>query len=155
MLKSDRNRDIIQIITSQSIGSQEVLLEELRKLGHEITQATLSRNLKEMGIGRKPDGENGYVYFISNAPSLPESQPQSANIPPQSIISLEYSYNFAILKTIPGFASSVAMVIDSSQFMEIAGTIAGDDTILIIPREPFTKTDIQKRIREAFPLFNL
>lgn len=150
MLKSSRKHDIIRIISNQKISSQEELLDLLRDHGHELTQATLSRNLKELGIGRKPDSEKGYVYFVSEQHSQPKAIGSHINISPETILSIEYSYNFGILRTIPGFASSVAMLIDSYRLSEIAGTIAGDDTILIIPREPYKRADIDARLREVF-----
>jgi len=149
MPKNKRNEDIIRIIKSRNIANQEELLDELRALGHELTQATLSRNLKELGVGRIPDSEKGYIYFIPNRLSNDERVRVGVNVPKGSIVSFEFTYNLGVLRTIPGFANSVAIMIDLSGSQEIAGTIAGDDTILIIPREPFEREDVERVIQRV------
>jgi transcriptional regulator of arginine metabolism len=149
MDKDNRKNDIKKIISTQKISGQEELLNVLKNMGYELTQATLSRDIKEMGIAKVPDHEKGYIYVLPKNIGLGERV--SMNTQSESIISLEFSYNFGIIKTLPGFASSVSIYIDSLDAAEIAGTIAGDDTILVIPREPNTKEELKAVLHKVFP----
>jgi transcriptional regulator of arginine metabolism len=149
MDKDNRKQDIKKIISTQKISGQDELLIALKRMGYELTQATLSRDIKEMGIAKMSDHEKGYIYVLPKNIGLTDRM--AMNTPNESIVSLEFSYNFGIIKTLPGFASSVAIYIDSHELHEIAGTIAGDDTILIIPREPHTKEDMIITLQRIFP----
>jgi len=151
MDKESRHYEIKKIISSRKISGQEELVEELSKLGCEITQATLSRDLKEMGIAKIPDIDLGYVYVLPQKLGMMDRMGAAMNVPGESIISVEFSYNFGIVRTYPGFANSVAILIDSAKDINIAGTIAGDDTILVIPREPATKIEIKAVLDRLFP----
>lgn len=151
MAKSSRKQDIKKLISSLKITNQDELLEELRQLGYELTQATLSRDLKSLGVAKMPDNEKGYIYVLPEKMGMHDRMPSSLNLPTESVISLEFSYNFGIVRTLPGFASSVAIYIDSFRSKEIAGTIAGDDTILIIPREPASNEEVKKTLQHVLP----
>lgn len=150
MVKNSRKQEIKRLIVALKISNQDELLEALRKLGYELTQATISRDLKELGVAKMPDSEKGYIYVLPEKMGMQERMPSSLNMP-VSVMSLEFSYQFGILKTLPGFASSVAIYIDSHHAKEIAGTIAGDDTILIIPREPATHEDVKEALKSMLP----
>ena len=151
MVKNSRKQEIKKLILSLKISNQDELLDELRKQGFELTQATLSRDLKELGVAKMPDNEKGYIYVLPEKMGMQERMPASLNMPAVSVLSLEFSYQFGILRTLPGFASSVAIYIDSYHSKEIAGTIAGDDTILIIPREPATHDDVRLALKSILP----
>ncbi len=151
MNKENRLRDIKKIISSEKISGQDELLESLKIIGYDITQATLSRDIKELGIGKMPDPEKGYIYVLPQKIGLADRMGVPLHIPGDSILSFELSYHFGIIKTLPGFASSIAIYIDTKKLPEISGTIAGDDTILIIPREPHTGEDVKRIILTLFP----
>jgi len=137
MQKTKRLLAIEKIITEGSIPSQDELLKKLKGKNIICTQATLSRNLKQLGVSRIPNGMGGYKY------SLPENNRTTLvsagklNIVP-AIHEIIEAKGMMIIKTIPGNASSTAFYIDNAGRYEIAGTIAGDDTILIIPRDGIT-----------------
>ncbi|MGD9977919.1 MAG: arginine repressor [Bacteroidales bacterium] len=143
MNKGNRKKDIKKIISNNKISGQDELLELLKKMGYELTQATLSRDLKELGVAKIPDPEKGYIYVLPRQIGFSDTMTLTKNPPSNSVVSLDFSYNFGIIKTLPGFASSVAIYIDSFSYAEIAGTIAGDDTILVIPMEPNTSEEIK------------
>ena len=155
MDKESRKQDIKKIIAARKISGQEELLEELAELGYDITQATLSRDLKELGVAKVPDHELGYIYVLPQKIGVMERMTNAMHIPGESIVSIEFSYNFGIVRTYPGFGNSVAIFIDSSKEDAIAGTIAGDDTILVIPREPATKKEIKETLERIFPNFSI
>ena len=144
-MKNKRNR--LQIITellrSTGIGSQEELLNLLAERKLNVTQATLSRDLKLLKVAKTPLANGTYKYVLP---------PITKTISPQgtfnhltshgAVLSIEFSGNLAVMKTKPGYASAIAWDIDNKGSVEILGTIAGDDTILIIPREGVTRDQI-------------
>src|SRR5512147_1550853 len=114
MDKETRHQDIKQIISLHKISCQEELLEVLKEKGYDLTQATLSRDIKEMGIAKVPDPDKGYIYVMPHRIGLHERMIKPSGIPGESIVSIEFSYNFAVIRTYPGYANSVAIFIDSS-----------------------------------------
>jgi len=150
MQKTKRLLVIEKLISGENISSQEILMKKLKGKGINSTQATLSRDLRQIGAGRIPDGKGGYRY------SLPESMKSlaSANgklqvLPViQDIIDAK---GFLVIKTLPGNASNTAIYIDNSSRFEIAGTIAGDDTILIIPRDGITNHQVHTCLELILP----
>jgi transcriptional regulator of arginine metabolism len=149
-MKRDRVQEIRRLVSSRKISSQERLLDLLKQSGFEITQATLSRDLKAAGIAKVPDRETGYAYVVPSSGQVFKPT-QSPNIPSENVLSVEFTHSFAVLKTHSGFASGVATFIDSIKLPEIIGTLAGDDTILLITREPYTKSQILSSLRYYFP----
>lgn len=136
-----RQLTIRKIIGSKAIHSQERLLEELHDQGFELTQATLSRDLKILKVAKVPDGKNGYRYVIPEG--ISNIQPVNrTNFLVDGFRDIQFSGNLAVIKTQPGYASSIAAVLDSAEPYEILGSIAGDDTILLIMREGITPGDL-------------
>jgi transcriptional regulator of arginine metabolism len=153
MQKISRLLAIEKIISEGNISSQEVLLKKLKEEGISCTQATLSRNLRQIGVIRIPADKGGYKY------SLPDGTKQStgtgSDLNAISVIkSIADARGLILLKTIPGHASSVAFIIDGAGRYEIAGTIAGDDTILIIPRDNISLSQIHSCLEMIFPGLN-
>ncbi|MCW3804346.1 arginine repressor [Plebeiibacterium marinum] len=140
-VKAQRLATIKNIINSQNVSSQEELLSLLEKEGFMTTQATLSRDLKFLKVAKIPHSDLGYVYEMpQSAAKAPEEIHE--DFPVSGIESIDFSGNLAVIKTRPGFANSIASVIDSHDPYEILGTIAGDDTILLINREGVSKNHI-------------
>ena len=137
MQKTKRLLSIEKIIAEENISTQEELLRKLKASGINCTQATLSRNLKQLGVGRIPDGNGGYKYSLSENLRSSSEITLKVNIVPVIKDILE-AKGMMVMKTIPGNASNTAFFIDGAARYEIAGTIAGDDTILIIPRDGVT-----------------
>ena len=133
---------IKQLISSRKVSSQEDLLALLDSEGYQITQATLSRDLKYLKVAKVPDPETGYRYVIPESAVKQEEENSHEEFPVSGVESIEFSGQMAIMKTRPGFANGIASVIDSHGPYEILGTIAGDDSILIISREGISKTDV-------------
>ena len=133
MNKEERLKKIRELLSSKNISSQEELQEELSKHGFLVTQATLSRDLKNLRVVKITQNNGDSRYAVQDgtigipAPVLPDTL--------EGVISIEFSGQFGVLKTLPGFANAVAYYIDRLRLPEIMGTIAGDDTILIIARE--------------------
>ncbi len=138
--KTQRLIAIKNIISVENINNQEVLLDKLKTNGFDLTQATLSRDLTFLNVTKLNSG-NGISRYI-----LPEESSNSATIDPTGFKSLEFSGNFGMIRTIPGYANMLASLIDKRRSHEIIGTIAGDDTILIIPKDGASKEDVTNRI---------
>lgn len=139
MKTKDRRLEAIKmIISGKEVGSQEEVLSELRKEGFTLTQATLSRDLKQLKVAKAASMNGKYVYVLPNETMYRRShKPLSAGemLSNPGFLSINFSGNLGVIKTRPGYASSIAYNIDNSNVPEILGTIAGDDTIIIVLRE--------------------
>ena len=142
--------EIRRLIGSQNISSQEELMKLLEKKGFELTQATLSRDLKYLKVAKMPDNKEGYVYILADKEqAVEEVELRGSGL--SGLISIDFAQGMAILRTLPGHASSIAYIIDNLDAYEIAGTIAGDDTILLIPRDGVSRKDIIKLLKLRTP----
>lgn len=139
MKTKDRRLEAIKmIISGKEVGSQEEVLNELRKEGFTLTQATLSRDLKQLKVAKAASMNGKYVYVLPNETMYRRShKPLSAGemLSNPGFLSINFSGNLGVIKTRPGYASSIAYNIDNNNVPEILGTIAGDDTIIIVLRE--------------------
>jgi transcriptional regulator of arginine metabolism len=148
--RSARSRAIRRVIASRSVDSQEKLIELLRQEGFTVTQATLSRDLKALGIGKVP-GPGGYTY------TLPEAEVKTAGDSTfvqdfmRGFVSLEFSGAFGLIKTLPGHAGSVSSALDNMKIREVLGTVAGDDTILVVPRNGHSHGALLAALRTRIP----
>lgn len=159
IIKSKKKRlDIIkEIINTHKIDNQADLLEPLREAGIEVTQATLSRDLKQLKIAKVPDESGRYIYTLPHKDNIGRIK-QYAPIKTASqtadmggFLSITFSYNIAVVKTSPGLASSMAYDIDSGGDSEILGTVAGDDTIIIVMGEDVTHEQIYEVLAKYIP----
>jgi transcriptional regulator of arginine metabolism len=150
MQKAKRLLAIESIITEVNISTQEELLKRLKGKGISCTQATLSRNLRQLGVSRIPDGSGNYRYALSENMRNSAISPVKLNIVPviQDIVEAK---GLMVIRTIPGNASNTAFFIDSARRYEIAGTIAGDDTILLIPRDGITLHQVHTCLEIILP----
>jgi transcriptional regulator of arginine metabolism len=144
-MKNKRNRlqVITEILRSSVVGSQEDLLQVLTDRGLNVTQATLSRDLKLLKVAKTPLANGTYKYVLPSITKTISPQGTFNHLTSHgAVLSLEFSGPLAVVKTKPGYASAIAWDIDNKGSEEILGTIAGDDTILIIPREGVGRDEI-------------
>lgn len=148
--RTDRIALIKKIISEEVISNQDELQLRLKELGSEVTQATLSRDLRFMQVVKVNEGGKGYVYRLSSGKinTSAENQLSNQNFWANTVVGIEFSGNLGVLKTLPGYANSVAILIDKSNAKELLGTIAGDDTILIIMREGVKPDDVIAVLKE-------
>lgn len=142
------------LISSKELGSQEELLEALREEGYSVTQATLSRDLKQLKVAKAASMNGRYVYVLPNETmykriSKPRMASEMLSIP--GYRSVNFSGNIGVIRTRPGYASAIAYNIDNSGIDEILGTIAGDDTIIIVIKEGATTDDVLKGLSRIVP----
>ncbi len=152
--KNNRLDAIKMIISSKEIGSQEELLQALSKEGFQLTQATLSRDLKQLKVAKAASMNGNYVYVLPNNTMYKRMvEPQSATemMMNNGFKSIEFSRNIAVIKTRPGYASSLAYDIDVHDIYEILGTIAGDDTIILVLREEAAREALKQALSGIIP----
>lgn len=149
--KSQRLEAINNLLTTQEIGSQEELLQQLIASGFDLTQATLSRDLKLLKVIKAPGSDGRYVYFMPNTVQSISDTGEMFSI--NGMLSLEFSGNLAVVKTRPGFANGIASLIDEQLPQSILGTIAGDDTILMVLKEGVAKREVKKTLLKIIPAF--
>ena len=124
------------------------------KEGYSLTQATLSRDLKQLKVAKAASMNGNYVYVLPNNTMykrMTEQHSASEMLMYNGFVSIDFSSNLAVIKTRPGYASRLAYDIDNHDFEEILGTIAGDDTILLVLREGYTRTSIRNALSLIIP----
>lgn len=154
MSKRKRQEAILTIVRNNSINNQEDLLQLLREYSFDVTQATLSRDIKELKIVKSPDIDGKYKYTATETAATATGFPSTSTtseLTSGGFISLEFSDKLAVIKTRPGYAMGIASDIDNQVSHTILGTIAGDDTILLIPREGFSREEIINALTILIP----
>mgnify|MGYP000891197387 CR=1 FL=1 len=130
MDKARRRKLILSIISSRSIQTQEELAAELMKNGALVTQATISRDIRELGLVKEPLASGGHRYRAPGREELGSKKHIFADL----VASIDYSENLVVVKTVPAGAQSVASIIDSLSHVHILATLAGDDAVLVVVR---------------------
>ena len=138
MTKSFRHGQILKLIRGRSIFTQEELARALKETDIDATQVTLSRDMRELGLVKTADG---YRELGSDSPNL-----QFATLAAEFLQDVRLAQNQVVLKTAPGHASSVAVALDDEEWPEVIGTIAGDDTILVICPDSSTAEAVRTKL---------
>jgi transcriptional regulator of arginine metabolism len=146
MRKPERQEAILQLIGSHAIGSQEELRRLLEQRGWRVTQATLSRDLRELGLVRAPTDE-GARYMRPEALGGDEDKPSLEGLLPQLFDAVDGVSELLVLHTLPGGAQPIAEAVDAQEWPEIIGTIAGENTILIVCRSSQARIQLADRLR--------
>lgn len=131
-MKARRQMKIQAIITKEPIHTQEELAERLRQEGFDVTQATVSRDIKEMGLIKVPTSDDDYRYAVPGSAQPVNSPDRLKRRMRETVVTVNDSENLIVIRTIPGNAQALADLIDKSNWEEVIGTVAGDDTILLI-----------------------
>lgn len=153
--KASRLDTIKMIISCKEICSQEELLQHLKKEGVVVTQATLSRDLKQLKVAKASGMTGKYVYVLPNSTVYRRLPENDSNISEMmkftGFVSISFSRNIAVIRTRPGYASSLAYDIDNHNLSAIAGTIAGDDTIMLVIHENVSHEEVRMALRPIIP----
>ncbi len=145
MARNSRQFKILELIASKPIETQEELAEELMSLGFNVTQATVSRDIKELGLVKINDkGRQRYAAESANK----HYSSNIANIYKNAVLSITSAQNLIVIKTVPGGASTVGMNIDALEGGDVLGCVAGDDTVLAVARTNKAAEEIANRLRE-------
>lgn len=146
-----RLKSIRKLIKNYRIESQEALLGYLQKEGYEVTQATLSRDLKLLKVGKISDGHSGYVYTLPGDEERPESEQIFVQDFLRGYVSIDWNGNIVVIKTFGGHADTVSNALDSLNMDEILGTVAGDNCIFACLREGVTGEQFMAALKLRIP----
>ena len=134
-MKNVRQSEILNIVRSKDIDTQEQLLEELRARGFTTTQATISRDIKELRLVKELTGTGGYRYALSERKTASTSDTRLRNIFKEGVVSVDVAQNIVVVRTMPGLASAACSALDNMEIEGVVGTLAGDDTGILIMRD--------------------
>ncbi len=148
-MKNARQKKILEIIEKYDVDTQENLIERLAKEGIEVTQTTVSRDIKDLKLVKGMTGKGTYKYIL---PSIKREN----NVPvlnsalTESVLEIEAAGNIVVIKTFPGMANAVGVCVDTIEHPHIIGSVAGDDTILLVVRDDNTAVLVKEKLRNVF-----
>ena len=153
MNRAARERTIREIVTARPIGTQDELARELARRGVPVTQATVSRDVKRLGLVKTSNAAGAYRYAVANGfpAANPSTEENLRNAFREFVTSLEKGEAFFLVKTLPGRANAVGIAIDEARRPELAGTIAGDDTILVLVRRARDRERARRSLAALLP----
>ena len=146
-LKSKRHTKILEIISEKDIETQEELADELKRAGFDVTQATVSRDIKILKL-IKMQGASGNYKYVASSKESKDINDKLSSILSNAAVSVENVDNFVVVKTLTGSASAAAEAIDTLFDTEVAGTIAGDNTIFILARSLDRAEELVDKVRK-------
>jgi transcriptional regulator of arginine metabolism len=153
--KVERFELIRKIISTEVVSNQDDLQSRLLSMGMDVTQATLSRDLKTLQVIKVSDAKLGYAYRLPSSDLSHQEEGEAGslrmNFLADGVLGIEFSGNLGVIRTLPGFASSTALAIDESGCREVLGTIAGDDTILVVIRDGYGRNDVISALVALMP----
>ncbi len=149
--RASRLRIIKKLIKNNKIESQDVLLKDLQKEGFDVTQATLSRDLKLLKVGKISDGHSGYVYSLQSEEDRGESEQIYVQDFLRGYVSIDWNKTTVVIKTFAGYADPVSNAIDYFNLDEILGTVAGDSCIFAALKDGSTGEDFMRSLKKHIP----
>jgi transcriptional regulator of arginine metabolism len=144
--KFDRQGAILRLVQERPLATQEEVAEALRAVGHEVVQGTVSRDIAQLGLVKVRDASGRLVYALPGAADLDRLSELTAALR-RWAVSLASSANLLVVHTPPGYANALARAIDQARLPDVLGTIAGDDTIMVIAREGVLGAAIERELR--------
>ena len=151
-MKKNRQEKMLELISRYEIDTQDELIARLRECGFDVTQATVSRDIRELKISKMMTGKGTYRYVLPKQTASGSGQKFSTALI-DSIVSVENACNLVVIKTYPGLANAVAVGIDNMNFSQILGCVAGDDTIMIATRDYESASLISDRLHDLLKQF--
>jgi transcriptional regulator of arginine metabolism len=148
MSKNERQSRLLQLIREKEIGTQEELAAGLNDAGLDVTQATVSRDIKELGLIKVTVG-SGQQKYVAMERSGEVASGRLMKVFTEAVIQVDVAMNLVIIKSLPGMAQACASALDSMQLAEVAGSIAGDDTVFVAARSPEDAGKISNILNEA------
>lgn len=147
-MKNDRQSKILEIISEENIETQEQLLERLQAHGITSTQATISRDIKQMHLIKEPMGQGVYKYAVSGNRTKLNFAEKLRTIFRESITSIESAQNIVVVKTMPGLASAACAALDDMDISFMLGSLAGDDTAFLVMKDTQSAENFCEEIQE-------
>ena len=148
MMKNNRQAMILEIISQENIETQEQLLTKLQERGINSTQATISRDIKQMHLIKQPAGQGVYKYAVSDNRNRLNFAEKLRTIFRESITSIDYAQNIVVIKTMPGLASAACSALDNMDLTYMVGSLAGDDTAFLLMKDTEAAETFCEEIKE-------
>lgn len=146
-MKRARQAEILKIIQSVDVETQEQLLDELKARGFASTQATISRDIKELRLVKEMSG-GGYRYVVSERKGMVDSDVRLRNIFKEGVVSVDLAQNIVVVRTMPGLASAACSALDSMDIPGMVGSLAGDDTGILIMRDNASAEQFNREVHK-------
>jgi transcriptional regulator of arginine metabolism len=147
-MKGTRQAEILRIIDEVEVETQEQLLDELSRHGIHATQATISRDIKQLHIIKELTGKGTYKYVVSNQRTSLNFAERLRSIFRECVTSLDFAQNIVVINTMPGLASAAAAALDNMELPDMVGSLAGDDTAILIMRTTQAAEEFCQNIHE-------
>lgn len=147
-MKNQRQEQLLQIIAEETVETQEQLLERLQERGIRSTQATISRDIKELHLIKEPVGQGRYRYAVSAHRTKLNFADRLRTIFREGVLSVDYAQNLVVIKTMPGLANGAAAALDGMEVPYLVGSLAGDDTVLLVLRDNAAAAEFADEIKE-------
>lgn len=147
-MKNARQAEILQIIRSTEVETQEQLLAELKSRGFTATQATISRDIKELRLVKELTGRGGYRYALTERKDSSGSDARLRNIFKEGVVSVDMAQNIVVVKTMPGLAPAACSALDGMDIEGMVGSLAGDDTGILIMRDTAAAQQFNREVHK-------
>lgn len=149
-MKNVRQSEILNIVQTKDVETQEQLLEEPRARGFTTTQATISRDIKELRLVKELTGSGGYRYALSERKASSTSDARLRNIFKEGVVSVDVAQNIVVVRTMPGLASAACSALDAMEIDGMVGSLAGDDTGILIMRDNTFAQQFSSEVHKLF-----
>jgi len=147
-MKGRRQKKILEIIAKETISTQGELVEALQRSGFNVTQATVSRDIKELRLVKIARGDNQYAYGLPKGQVPMKDESRLRRLFRDAVLHIDYSENIVVIHTLPGNANSVCSLLDAVGWPELLGAVAGDDTIIIVVRSKELVPKVMERLNK-------
>ena len=147
-MKNSRQQKILELINTYDIDTQEMMIEKLREEGITATQTTISRDIRELKLVKGMTGKGAYKYILPGA-KRENNLPVLNSVLTDSVTGIEAAGNIVVVKTYPGMANAVGVLVDSIEHDELLGSVAGDDTVLLVLRSDLAATSFEHRLKSV------
>ena len=148
-MKNTRQQKILELIEKYDIDTQELMIEKLKEAGINATQTTISRDIRELKLVKGTSASGGYKYIFPSQ-KKEHGVPVLSSTLTESIIRIEAAGNIVVVKTYPGMANALAVCVDSLEEPHIVGSVAGDDTILLVVKSEDIAREVSRELKNAF-----
>ena len=147
-MKASRHAKILELIADEAIDTQEGLLEHLKSCGFDVTQATVSRDIRELGIHKVRSDNGRYRYVSMRIKQGANMSGKFAMIFSESVRSIDYAQNIVVIKCYTGMANAACATFDAAEFGDVVGTLSGDDTFIVVARSIESAAQITERLKK-------
>ena len=149
-MKNGRQQKILELIEKYDIDTQDTLIKRLAENGYNVTQTTISRDIRQLNLVKGVTAKGSYKYIVPTAAVKDNSVPILNSAITDSVMKIEAAGNIVVVKTFPGMANALAVCIDSLHHDDIVGSVAGDDTILLVVKDNELATELEVELKETF-----